>query len=262
MVTHVDYFESRDRLRRPFFSSVGIHVGIVLSLVGWEVWLNRDRDRFGDLQAGGGDGSVTVTPVDKIPLRIPPAPVNKVADDTQSEVPTPREKKIQKETVKDDDDPKAISLGRKKNAKKVQQQPRRYHPETDEDLPNQLTTTGGRRLSSDMYAPPGSLGPVGIGENTALGTRFGWYQKILQERIARAWHTGGIDLRTAPRVVVTFEILRNGSVRNLRITQPSGNYALDTSVERAVMEASPFPELPAGFERNSAKVEMNFQYKR
>ncbi len=119
-----------------------------------------------------------------------------------------------------------------------------------------------RQLASNMYSAPQSSGPVGIGQNTTLGFRFGAYQKLLQEKIAKAWNTGGINLQTAPQVTVAFEILRNGSIRNLRIIKPSGNYALDNSIERAVTEASPFPELPTGFERNSANVEMNFQYKR
>jgi TonB family protein len=44
--------------------------------------------------------------------------------------------------------------------------------------------------------------------------------------------------------------------------QRSGNPTLDYSAQRAVLEAAPFPPLPAGFERDSARVEINFELKR
>jgi len=51
-------------------------------------------------------------------------------------------------------------------------------------------------------------------------------------------------------------------VRNLRVLQGSGNYALDTSARRAIMEAAPFQELPRDFERDEAQIEIWFQLKR
>ena len=69
-------------------------------------------------------------------------------------------------------------------------------------------------------------------------------------------------LQTAPLVIVTFEILRDGSVRGVRLFQGSGYPTLDHSAQRAIIEASPFPVLPPGFERNSATVEFRFELKR
>jgi TonB family protein len=260
VVAHADYFETRDRLRKPFLNSLSMHVAVVGLLAGYAWWLNQGAS-FGGQDLGGGDGSIDVTPVKLIPVRTPQGPKNKVADDTESQVPTAHQKELKKEKVKEEADPKAVALLKKSSKKKEPQQtPRRYVDDTP-DLPNQIRGNS-QQLKSDMFGAPQSNGPVGIGQNTTLGFRFGAYQKLLQEKIAKHWNTGGINLQTAPVVTVTFEILRNGSMRNLRITQPSGNYALDNSIERAVTEASPFPELPAGFERDTAKVEMNFQYKR
>jgi TonB family protein len=69
-------------------------------------------------------------------------------------------------------------------------------------------------------------------------------------------------LRTAPLVVVTFDIQRDGSVRNVRIAERTGNTTLDFSAQRAVMDAAPFPPLPQGFERNEANVELRFHLQR
>ena len=41
--------------------------------------------------------------------------------------------------------------------------------------------------------------------------------------------------------IVTFDLQRDGSVRNVRIAQSSGNKALDYSAQRAIYDASPFP---------------------
>ena len=66
----------------------------------------------------------------------------------------------------------------------------------------------------------------------------------------------------AGEAIVKFTILRDGSIRNVRIDKSSGNYALDASAQRAVTEANPLPHLPDGFERNVANVEFWFQLKR
>jgi outer membrane biosynthesis protein TonB len=40
--------------------------------------------------------------------------------------------------------------------------------------------------------------------------------------------------------------------------ETSGNYALDTSARRAVLDANPLPPLPPGFPRNDANVDLLF----
>ena len=81
----------------------------------------------------------------------------------------------------------------------------------------------------------------------------------------RPWVTAQYEqarVQTAPEVIATFELLRDGRVRNLKIVQTSGVSALDYSVQRAILEASPFPPIPAGFDRDSARVEFWFELKR
>ena len=71
-----------------------------------------------------------------------------------------------------------------------------------------------------------------------------------------------LGLRTAPLVIITFDIQRDGSVKNIRIAERAGNSTLDYSAQRAVMDAAPFPPLPQGFERNVANVELRFHLQR
>ena len=111
-----------------------------------------------------------------------------------------------------------------------------------------------------MVGQTGS-GGVGMGQGSTFGTRFGYYEELLKQQVARKWTTGDVDprLKTAPPVIVTFTILRDGSARDVRVAQRSGNAALDYSAQRAVLDASPFPPLPQGFEHSQAHVEFRFE---
>jgi TonB family protein len=60
---------------------------------------------------------------------------------------------------------------------------------------------------------------------------------------------------------VSFTIARNGTVTNVQVTHPSGDYLLDTSSKRAVLDSNPLPALPTEFPRNDATVELRFQLK-
>jgi len=115
---------------------------------------------------------------------------------------------------------------------------------------------------SPTFQKPGS-GNVGVGQNSTLGDRFGAYADLVVQRVTEKWQTSGLaGLRTAPMVIVSFDILRDGSVRNVQIAQRSGNSTLDYSAQRAVMDAGPFPPLPPAYERNEANVELRFLLQR
>jgi protein TonB len=49
--------------------------------------------------------------------------------------------------------------------------------------------------------------------------------------------------------------------RSVKLTGSSGNAALDISAQRAVLDAAPFLQLPTGFPKNEAQVELRFNLK-
>ena len=63
-----------------------------------------------------------------------------------------------------------------------------------------------------------SFNGVGGGD---FGSRFSWYVEAVQRRISGNWLQSTVDpsVSAAPRVVVTFTILRDGTVTNIQITQ-------------------------------------------
>ena len=113
-----------------------------------------------------------------------------------------------------------------------------------------------------MFEKPGS-GGVGVGPNSVFGNRFGGYADLVIQRVTQKWQTNGLaSLQTAPMVIVTFDILRDGSIRNAQLAQRSGNSTLDYSALRAVTEAAPFPPLPPDYGGSDANVELRFQLQR
>jgi TonB family protein len=262
---HASALDRPEPLGKWFAGSLGFHGLIVGGLVLF-AWLeNRPRATFGDIN-GGGFGSVAVNAVSSIPLPQRSGPINPVANPTESRVPEPPPKAKPKPEVKAPE-PDAIPL-KSRNAKRRPSEAasaRNKFREKQEDLPNQLYNPSGQAVVSPMIAMHGG-GGVSVGNSSPFGVQFGWYANVLRDRVAQNWRTSDVDprLHSLPQVVVTFTIERDGSVPpgSVRIAQRSGNSALDFSAQRAVLDAAPFPQLPAGFSRNSADVEFTFELRR
>jgi protein TonB len=107
------------------------------------------------------------------------------------------------------------------------------------------------------------LGFTGVGGGD-FGSRFSYYVEAVQQRISRNWLQSTIDpgLGVAPRVVVTFDILRNGSIANIQVTQSSNNYSVDSSAMRAVQNSSPLQPLPAAYSGQRVTCEFWFDFRR
>jgi TonB family protein len=251
-------------LARPDPKGMAFTIAIVLhgSLVGAFLvlgWINSHGENLGDPNAGGP--SVGVEPVDAIPLAHS-GPKNPVAHDTQSEAPEAPPEKVAKE--KEVTPPDAIKLNlhnEKKKAKAKEESVRRHLPSLNELEKNQLYSKTPQQVSSPLYSQLPGSGRIGMGANTTLGSRFGAYAQQIQDLIARNWNTGDVTARSAPPVIATFEIMRDGSIRNLAILQGSGVKSLDFSVRRAI-EGVSFPPLPQGYDQSSAKCEFTFELKK
>jgi protein TonB len=109
----------------------------------------------------------------------------------------------------------------------------------------------------------GGLGMSGPGGGD-FGGRFPWYVEAVRRRISSNWLQSTIDpgLRWAPRVVVTFQILRNGTIANVEVLRSSSNASVDFSARRAVLDSSPVERLPAGYGGASVSVEFWFEFRR
>lgn len=258
MTQHLDILDERDSLGKPFMWATVFHVAVFGLLVLSTINFNGKRENFGSASTRAGD-SVAVNSVKSIPLPARHGDIYKVANDTDSQVPQDPKPEVKKQVKLPE--PDAVPIKSRLAEKQPRPtSPQRYQPQPP--LPNQVFSAEPRAAVSPMFQKPGS-GQIGVGENNILGNRFGAYADRVIQMVSEKWKTDGLGgLHTAPLVVITFDILRDGSVRNVQVAQRSGNSTLDYSAQRAVMDAAPFPPLPPGYERNEANVELRFQLQR
>jgi len=259
MTAHADILDQRESTRGAFAGALVLH-GAILGGMAVYGLVKGHVEPFGAPNAGGAIG---VEVASSIPLAHRGMP-NPVANPSDSEVPQTPVK--EKEAIKKETPPKdavAIKSKTKKKLEQVASAKQRFRP-FDELEKNQLTQREAPAVSNPMFQPKQGSGQIGTGENTTLGSRFAGYAQQIQQLVAQKWRTTDVDPRitNAPTVIATFELLRNGSVRNVQILQRSGIASLDYSVQRAILEASPFPPIPPGFEKDSAKIEFWFELKR
>lgn len=258
MAQRVDILDEPESLRGPFVQSMVLHSVLYMLLVAGGIQSQRSREVWGSAQTQAGD-AVQVNAVKTIPLPSRVGHINPVANDTESQVPQPPKVEPKKQVRVPE--PEAIPM----KSRIVAQQPRPQAEQKYRDRPltsNQVTSSVPPAAVSPIFEKPGS-GGVGIGPNSVFGNRFGAYADLVIKRVTEKWQTSGLSSsHTAPMVIVTFDILRDGSVRNPQLAQRSGNSTLDFSALRAVMDAGPFPPLPADYNRSEANVELRFQLQR
>ncbi len=261
-----DILDEREPWGKPLLASIAFHAAVFATLAVYALLPLSETVQWGDPNAMGG-GAVSITPVSKIPLPARSGRVNPVANDTESRVPAPppQVKPQPRRAEPEDEMADAVVLKGRQAAKQRAPRRRRANP-SRASVPreNQLYGSSGAAATTPMFGRTGGGAGVGLGEGNPFGRRFGAYAAVLRQRVAQAWDTSRVDPRvqSAPMVIVTFEILRDGSVRNLRFLQRSGIPTLDYSCQRAILDAAPFPPLPRGFERDVARIEFWFQLQR
>jgi TonB family protein len=254
-MSHADTLDRRQSLGKPLFGSLTVHSAVIAALL-FGYLLKPPGEHFGSEKVS--HGAVGVTVVKTIPIPSKAGRENRLANDSKSVVPQAKPEKKQIAKV-EAPDPKAIPIPTK-NAKKIAQEKLNqplYKPEPYK--PNQVYSHTQEALKSSNFEMQGNEG-IGVGPNSTLGTKFGYYVDLMRSQIARHWSTAGL-VGDKHRVMITFTILRDGTVKDAKIAQPSGNYTLDSSSLRSVLESSPLPPLPPGYDKDSAPVELWFQAK-
>lgn len=247
-----------DPLGKYFAGSIGVHIAIAGLIVLSGLW-KFTATNWGSEHTSSG--SVGVTMVSSIPIPRNEAPENPLANDSTSNVPQAPAPVKQQAQVKAPD-PKAIEIPDKLKRKvsPKQQSLQVYRPPVEQYKPNQVYSQSPQAVSSKMYGIQGSNG-IDIGPASVFGTRYGDYANTIRNLIASKWNTAGVHAGASQMASVIFTIARGGAISGVKVSHPSGSFELDTSAQRAVLDANPLPPLPAGFDKNEATVELQFQLK-
>lgn len=250
----LDILDERDPLALPFVGALFVHGAIIALLFFGLYWMNRAKSLLGEPNPAGGP-AYAVSPVHNIPIPQREAPQNPVANDTQSTVPAAPAKQME-EKKQPLPDKNAFEVAEKKK----REAPRPLHQQqyTPPAPANQVYSQTRQALSSPMYSTPGGAGQVGVGPNSMLGTQYGAYTQLVEGRIAQAWRTNGLPHSQAAPTLVSFTILRDGTVRDVKVVQSSGNPAMDNSAWRAILEANPLPPFTADIPYSSIAATFTF----
>jgi len=115
------------------------------------------------------------------------------------------------------------------------------------------------------FSAGGAKGGFGFtGGGGDFGTRFGWYVKVVQQKVSQNWLKYEIDprIQTANRVYVVFDINRAGQPTSVQVEQSSGVPSLDISAVRAIQRIDTFGPLPPDYAGSKVSVEFWFDFKR
>jgi TonB family protein len=66
------------------------------------------------------------------------------------------------------------------------------------------------------------------------------------------------DVGSIPNATIHFVIARNGTIRDVEITQASGSSTFDRAARRAVIESNPLPPLPFQYTGTELGVHLKF----
>jgi len=286
-----------EALRRPVMVSSAAHVALAAACL--LAGVSGRGSMWGGGPSGAGV-SVRLVSAASVPLPAPTIPTsNKVANEDPGlhypEPPKPAPKPAVKQTPPPPE--KAVELP-SRNARKVPEAAKAAKqepppaPEPKPSAQTQAESPSRRPLSARVRnpEPPNpqgneipygrggpAQGPYGMFQSEAgsggfefgdtggnFGQRYGWYVTAIRNRISGNWLLGTVDpaIRSAPRVYVAFQILRDGRLVNIQLTTSSGVPSLDRSALRAVYDSSPMPPLPPDYTGSSVTVEFWFDFQR
>ena len=100
------------------------------------------------------------------------------------------------------------------------------------------------------------------GQGGDFAGRYPWYVQSVVRAISQNWMQNTIDpgVRAARRAktTVNFTINRDGSIKNIRLAETSGNRSMDDSAQRALLGIDHFPPLPADYSGRYVDVTFDF----
>ncbi|MBI3406384.1 MAG: TonB family protein [Acidobacteria bacterium] len=251
----------QENLKTPLVFSVAFHI----LLSAFALYANL-QNSGGEQWGGAGGGSMTVGLVRNLPGIALPRP----------EVVTPS--RVVDETR---------GLHKAEPRPKEPETPAKQIPEFEKNK-RQRYITNPSKVLEDPTTPPDNAVPFGQGGAPALpytqfqmsggtqgglgftgpggefGSRFPWYVEAVRRRISSNWLLSTVDpgIRSAPRAVVQFQILRDGSVANIQMLHSSGIQSVDNSAVRAIRDSSPLQRLPSEYAGGFVAVEFWFDFKK
>ena len=265
MGTHVIALmdERHDNLRGTVLLSLILHAVLFVVLVTYTM---LGFHLGGRGQEWGTEGAIRMGAVSTLPGVPLPAPMLT----TPSQVATQNTGLYKTEPQpKEEPPPEAQQIPKFKDAvkpEKLERVNKRIQKAEIIPPPNAIPygQTGPPTMSYTTMVTSAGPGGVAMGQGNSFGQRYAWYVASMRSRISANWLMATVspNIASAPRTYLTFEILRDGTVNNVQITQSSGIPEVDRSALRAILASNPLPALPPDYAGQSVNVEFYFDFHR
>jgi outer membrane biosynthesis protein TonB len=176
------------------------------------------------------------TPVEPTPVEPPPTPTPPppVPEPTPAPVPTPKPPTPKPTPTPPEPKPQPPKPTPKQET---------VHKKVEEEVSEELAS-----LMNTLPMPPTQISAPG-------DFKYHWYLNKVRGMIEREWSNLGLTENTKIKVVISFEILSDGSAQNIRVTESSGDATIDKFGIRAVTGPKNFGNLPPDFAGD--RVEIN-----
>jgi protein TonB len=213
----------------------------------------RAIDGFAVVLPRGGGGA---------PAPAPPAPAKAEPEAATPPAPAPVEKPP--DVIKPPKEPPPKNRLPEPNAPRARnKKPEKEPPPTGarpRGVDERTQAAGGARGGSgtSSQTPGLAIGPPGPGVPQGTDTGGDWYMASVQQKIWMIW-TQQIKSGFTQPIGVSFTILADGTVTDVRVTQSSGATLLDLAAQRSIYSAAPFAPLPKDYGTNRKTIEAIFQ---
>jgi TonB family protein len=238
-------------LRQFLVYSVIMHASLALFII-VSAYIQYRGNAWGGIGGNLGSG----TKVNLVSAAGIPMPKESVVTESKSVDPT---KGLHKEEPPKPPEPKTDATKIPKFTKETRLPPSRESRTLENKTPTPDNAVpygkGGNPDLPNGYSQNPGEGSSGVtvqGQGGAdFASRYGWYIDAVKNRIYGNWQQWTIDAAArASRTMhcaVTFTINRDGSLKDARISESSGNSSYDTSALRAVLSSTPVSKLPGDY---------------
>jgi len=188
-------------------------------------------------------------------------------NEVKPEPPQPKKEEVEPPDLKKVPDFKTLEKNRKQPPPPRVEKNKAFQPK----IPNPDNAIPGRNMGAASLptgagSNPGSSTSPGLAIKAEGGgdfaSRYGWYIEAVKRKIQSNWLQNTIDpgVRAArsAHAVVQFTISKDGTVKDIRVQQTSGNMSMDNSGLRAIMQSNPMPALPPDYSGSYVQVLFDF----